>query len=278
MTANGEVQAKEGATVNVKQLDGQGDGVRKAGPKQAAADSRGSRTCQVAKLRDAGAEWRMSCATRTGKYGKNLWMSESVRSLSGLVSKWPCGNRKDGWIIRREKARWREMTYVQTLFYRHLSHACMCTQMNLCEVRANKMCTCYVQKNARATGECMYTPVVHTAVATTCVRNPKNLCREKNLAREKINIHHSMTILTQKIFNSSSGFGECMYRTPQKFSNIIVHVRLALSCWYLFHQLAFRQSVWVEASRFPEACVSERPTVLICGFSMMPLYGPFPIV
>ena len=70
VTANGEVQAKEEATVYVRELDGHGDGVRKAGPKQAAADSRGSRTCQVAKLREAGAEWRMSCASRTGKYGK----------------------------------------------------------------------------------------------------------------------------------------------------------------------------------------------------------------
>ena len=33
-----------------------------------------------------------------------------------------------------------------------------------------------------------------------------------------------------------------------------------------------------EASRFPEACVSERPTFLISWFSKMPLYGPFPIV
>ena len=35
---------------------------------------------QEAKLRDADAEWRVSCAFRTGKYGKFMWMSESVRS------------------------------------------------------------------------------------------------------------------------------------------------------------------------------------------------------
>ena len=45
ITANGEVQTHEEATVYVKELDGQGDGVPKACPKQAAADSRGSRTC-----------------------------------------------------------------------------------------------------------------------------------------------------------------------------------------------------------------------------------------
>ena len=35
-------------------LDGQGDGVPKAGPKQAAADSRGSRTCVCANTCDVG--------------------------------------------------------------------------------------------------------------------------------------------------------------------------------------------------------------------------------
>ena len=55
----------------------------------------------------------------------------------------------------------------------------------------------------------------------------------------------------------------------------LFHVRLDLSCWYLFHQLAFHQSLWVQASRFPEACVSERPTFLISWFSMMRLYGLF---
>ena len=35
---------------------------------------------QVAELPDAGAEWRMSCAFRTGKYGKIMWMESSVKS------------------------------------------------------------------------------------------------------------------------------------------------------------------------------------------------------
>ena len=35
---------------------------------------------QVAKLRDACAEWRMSCAFSTGNYGKNVWTGLSVTS------------------------------------------------------------------------------------------------------------------------------------------------------------------------------------------------------
>ena len=70
-----------------------------------------------------------------------------------------------------------------------------------------------------------------------------------------------------------------MYRIPFKIHRLSsFHVRFNLSCWYLFHQLAFHQSLVVEASRFPEACVTERPTFLISWFSMMPLYGLFPIV
>ena len=46
------------------------------------------RSGQLAKLRDASAEWRKSCTIRkTGKYGKIMWMESSVRSESGLVSK-----------------------------------------------------------------------------------------------------------------------------------------------------------------------------------------------
>ena len=45
----------------------------------------------------------------------------------------------------REKARWRETTHVQTPFYRHLSLACMCTRMKMCEddcarAMCRKMC------------------------------------------------------------------------------------------------------------------------------------------
>ena len=48
LTANGEVQTNEEATVYVRELDGQEDGVPKACPKQAAADPRGFRTCVCA--------------------------------------------------------------------------------------------------------------------------------------------------------------------------------------------------------------------------------------
>ena len=35
---------------------------------------------QVAKLRDACAEWHVSCAFRTEEYGKIMWTASSVRS------------------------------------------------------------------------------------------------------------------------------------------------------------------------------------------------------
>ena len=83
---------------------------------------------------------------------------------------------------------------------------------------------------------------------------------------EKLSRMHSipgrkLTFITpwpswQKFFNSSSGLQECMYRTPEKNQSSSFHVRLDLSCWYLFHQLAFHQSLWNGESRFPEACVS----------------------
>ena len=91
-------------------------------------------------------------------------------------------------------------------------------------------------------------PVVHTVVATTCVRNPKKtLSRKKNNERknEHLSLHDHLD--KKKIFNSSSGFGKCMYRTPFKKNSQTssFHVRLDPSCWYLFHQLALHQSLWV---------------------------------
>ena len=88
-----------------------------------------------------------------------------------------------------------------------------------------------------------------------------------------------MTILTNNIYWIRRLGSVSACTEPLKISQTSSsHVRLALSCWYLFHQLAFHQSVWVQPSRFPEACVSERPTFLISWFSMMPSCGLFPIV
>ena len=60
---------------------------------------------QVANLLDACAELRMSCAFRTGKFGK--------KTDKNVMSRCVCRNSKDGWNMRREKARWREMTHMQ---------------------------------------------------------------------------------------------------------------------------------------------------------------------
>ena len=51
-----------------------------------------TRCGQAAKLLGARAEWCVSCAFRTGKYGKNVWTALSVKSKSGVVSKSPCEN------------------------------------------------------------------------------------------------------------------------------------------------------------------------------------------
>ena len=87
---------------------------------------------QVAKLRDACAELRVSCAFRTGKYGKIVdWK---------VVSKWPCRNSRDGWNMRREKARWRETTHVQRTFLAPLSHACMWHVWRCVNVMVHALC------------------------------------------------------------------------------------------------------------------------------------------
>ena len=141
--------------------------------------------------------------------------------------------------------------------------------------------TRYVQKNVRATGECVCShPVVDTVVATTCVRNPfKKTLSWKILAREKMNIHHSMTILTKKILQFVIWVRWVQEQNPFKIlrlhRSMSVLIFLAGTC---SHQLAFHQLSRVGASRFPEACVSGRPTFLISWFSMMPLCGLFPIV
>ena len=127
---------------------------------------------QVAKLLDASAEWRMSCAFRTGKDGKIVdWkgdvevdVQEQQRRVKHEI----------------EKARWRGMIHVQQTPFWHdlsLTHACTCTRMKMCKcdcarAMCRKMC---VQQVSVCTP-----PVVHTVVATTCVRNPKKTLSRKN--------------------------------------------------------------------------------------------------
>ena len=93
-----------------------------------------------------------------------------------------------------EKARWRDVTHVQRTFLPPLSHACMCTRMKMCRCDcAHAMC----RKNVRATGERMYTSRrTHCSCYYMCTRPQKTLSRK--LCQGKMNIRHSMTILTKK--------------------------------------------------------------------------------
>ena len=87
----------------------------------------------------------------------------------------------------------------------------VCDTHEKCEVCTECMCTS--KTCVRQVSVCTHS-VAHTVAATTCVRNSSKNCRKKS-CREKT------TFITpcpswQKIFNSSSGFGECMYSTPLK--------------------------------------------------------------
>ena len=114
----------------------------------------------------------LAARARTGKYGKNVDRN--------VMSKWVCRNSKDGWDMRREKARWRAMTHMQQTPFSWPWALRVCDTHEKCaDVRRQTV----QQKNVRATSESMYTPVVHTVVATTCVRNPSKLCKENSVKK-----------------------------------------------------------------------------------------------
>ena len=173
----------------------------------------GSGLGQIAKLLAARAEMRMPCACRTGKHGKNVWTSKS-----GMVSKWPSRNSKDGWDMRLEKARWRHVTHVQRTLLAHLSQPCVCDTHEKCAkyavsaLCAEKMC---VQQVSVCT-----LSVAHTVVATSCVRNPL-----KKLCQEKIDIHHSMITLAKKFLQ----FVVRVRNTLKNSQTSSFHVHLDLS-------------------------------------------------
>ena len=140
------------------------------------------------------------------------------------------------------------------------------------DVRSTQWARC-AQKNVRATGGCVYlSRRTHCSCYYMCTKPWKSVGKN---SIEKKNIHHSMTILTKNSSIRRLVSVSVCTETLTNSQTSLFHVRLDLSCWYLFHQLAFHQSLWVQASRFPEACVSERPTFLISWFSMMRLYGLF---
>ena len=134
--------------------------------------------------------------SRTSKYDKNEWTSKS-----GMVSEVTV-NEQQGWVRHEmEKARWRGMIHVQqTPFWqRREVEPCVCVT----RMRSVRMwlCTRHVQKNVRATGECMYTSSsrrTHCSRSYMCTKPLKKTLSRK-FCRKKINIHHSMTILTKKI-------------------------------------------------------------------------------
>ena len=113
---------------------------------------------QAAKLRDACAEWRVSCAFRTGKYGKNMWIvSEVIVGIDLEVTV-----REQQRRVRHEKGEG-EMEnkdthatnnlFTDTWAMRVCAHAWRCANVRRQTVQ---------QKNVRATGECMYTSPSYT--------------------------------------------------------------------------------------------------------------------
>ena len=127
---------------------------------------------------------------------------------------------QQGWVRHETKGE-SGMTHVQTPFYRHLSHACMCTRMKMCKCDcARAMCRkmCVQQVSV-----CTHTRRTHCNRYYMCTKPSKNSVK-KPLSRKNIDIHHSTTILTTKIFNSSSGFGTLLKTQTSSF-----HVRLDLS-------------------------------------------------
>ena len=135
-------------------------------------------------------------------------------------------------------------TCAKNLFFlAPLSHAVCVTRMKMCAKYAvgalcnRKMC-------ARHRSECT-PPVVHTVVSTTCVRTPSKTV-EKNLATEEMNIHHSMTILTN-LFNSSSQNTIEKHLRFHHFVFVVIFLAGMCSISWLFNY-----SEW-KVLRFPEA-------------------------
>ena len=61
----------------------------------------------------------------------------------------------------------RETTYAHNIPFRVLEPCVCVTRMKMCPECAQTRCARVMQKNVRATSECVYTPVSHTVVATT---------------------------------------------------------------------------------------------------------------
>ena len=115
------------------------------------------------------------------------------------------------WEGRRRDGEKRHMC--KYLFTDNLSHAWRWHAWRCANVTVHAPCA----ENVRATNECMYTSRrTHCSRYYMCTNEQKN-CQKKN-QHSSLHDHLDKT----KFFNSSSGFGECMYRTPLKFSDFII--------------------------------------------------------
>ena len=155
-----------------------------------------------------------SCGCRSQQWGRSRDWSRSDRAGTA---------RKTGESCEGESEMERSRTHTQTPFFTYtwaLSHACVWHAWRCADVRRQTV----QQKNVRATGECLYTSRrTHCSCYYMRTKPPKKTLSRKNQTREKMNIYHPWPSWQKKFFNSSSGFGKCMYRTPlKKFSDFII--------------------------------------------------------
>ena len=127
------------------------------------------------------AEMRMPCAFRTGEHGKNVWTGKSrERRQQKMGETWE-GWRRDG----------EQRHSCDKHFFHELQPCVYVTRMKMCGCDcARAMCRKMCVQQVRV---CTH-PVVHTIVATTCVRTWKNSVKKILLKKN----HHSTAISTKK--------------------------------------------------------------------------------
>ena len=164
------------------------------------------------------AEMRMPCAFRTGEYGKNVWTGKSrervvVRRPQKMGETW------EGWRRDREQ---RHSCDKHLFSWTWVMRACDTHE----EVRM-WLCTRYVQKNVRATGECMYRNDIFMVLwyESSCKEmRPKDIAnlRETQLSKcTKSQRHAWMIITSKKKKNGSVG----------ELSTVCSHI--VLKCLYM---------------------------------------------
>ena len=145
----------------------------------------------------------------SGKFGGKSWTSKSVRSSSGVVSKWPSRNSKGA----RTGETWESRKWDEEIWNAHCKHLepCMCvTRITLCEVY-----TQYTRKMCVQQVSVCNPSVAHTVIATTWVRTPVSTTpllkvKKKIFFKKK---HHSLTILREYLRTSFRFFLIFLTRT-----------------------------------------------------------------